>query len=792
MRVQADTRVLDITPGSSVDVNLDVVNTTEVIDGVTARIIGIEPEHVKAHPDLLSLFPDTSGRLTLTLGLPLQFPAGRHPVTVEVASSTGAGDPHHVDLDLLVASHPAIDLTVRPAVLRTRRRGSFSVHVANRGNVPLEVALSAVDADRSLRYSFEPSTVEVAPGSSSVSTLSVRGPRMLVGSEVDRPLPIRGDGDAVGLTSGGDAGGLTSGGDAVGLTSGGDAVADETIATLRQRPIFSRGLLTVLILMSIVGLWALAFLLGLTKVFSGDPLTKTAPASFFASAVTGGAAGARAGGAPSDVLPKSGVLPPGVGGAISGTVTATSTGNGVGRIVVEALRQSKDGLKLVTSAATQTDGTYSLVGLFPGTYLLRFSAPGYVTVWYPAASAQGGATSVKAVAQQVSKGTDVKITGKPASISGQVDPGDTLTPVTTTVSVRALESASSANGAVGATGNTGGTAAPTSDSPIIATVTTDASGHYEIPNLPAPNTYELGFVTPGYQPTTIVDKVGGGQQRSEPIVRLRAATGSISGTVTDGTNPLGGVAVATTVDGQEVKTATPTVGTVGAFTVPGLQTPGTYILTFTKDQYSSQTVAVDLGPGEQKAGLSITLVGGTGTASGTVVDANGKGLGGATVTVGGLTKPVSTTTLTTGSVGSFVIAGLPTPGSYTLTFTLAGYQSQTVPVVLDGDHPAGTVQLTLTPSVGSITGKVCDLAQAGGSCTPDVGATITVTDGKHIRTTTSVNSPVNGGYVVSDLPPGAYSVTVSKPGFVSQTALVFAVAGQPVTQDLSLRIGSGG
>ena len=762
MRVQADTRVLDITPGSSVDLNLDVVNTTEVIDGVTARIIGIEPEHVKARPDLLSLFPDTSGRLTLTLGLPTQFPAGRHPVTVEVASSTGAGDPYHVDLDLLVAPHPAIDLNVRPAVLRARRHGSFAVHVVNQGNVPLEVALSAVDADRSLRHTFEPSTVEVAPGASSVSTLSIRGPRMLIGNEIDRPLTIRGDGDGVNV---------------------------EAIATLRQRPVFSRGLLTVLILMSIVGLWALAFLLGLTKVFSGDPLTKTAPASFFASAVTGGAAGTHAGGAPSDVLPKSGVLPPGVGGAISGTVTATSTGTGVGRIVVEALRQSKDGLTLVTSAATQTDGTYSLVGLFPGTYLLRFSAPGYVTVWYPAASAQGGATSVKAVAQEVTKGTDVKITGEPASISGQVDPGDILTPVTTTVSVRALESASSANGAVGATGSTGGAAAPSSNSPVIATVTTDASGHYEIPDLPAPNTYEIGFVTPGYQPTTIVDKVGGGQQRSEPIVRLRAATGSISGMVTDGANPLGGVAVVTTVDGQEVQTATPTVGTVGAFTVPGLQTPGTYILTFTKDQYSSQTVAVDLGPGEQKTGLSITLVGGTGTASGTVTDAKGNGLGGVTVTVGGLTKPVSTTTLTTGSVGSFVIAGLPTPGSYTLTFSLAGYQSQTVPVVLDGAHPAGTVQLTLTPSVGSISGTVCDLVQAGGTCTPDVGATITVTDGKNVRTTTSVNSPVSGGYLVSDLPPGAYSVTVSKTGFSSQTALVFAVAGQQVTQDLTLRSG---
>ncbi len=762
MRVQTETRVVDITPGGSVDVNLDVVNTTEVIDGITARVIGLEPELVKARPDLLSLFPETSGRLTLTLGLPTQFPAGRHPVTVEVASSAGAVEPTHVDLDLVVAPHPAVDLNLRPALLRARRKGRFAVHCVNSGNVPLDVALSLVDPERAITATFEPANLTVEPGQTRISNLLVRGPRHLVGNDVDRALSI---------------------------SCEADTARAETVGTFRQRPTFNRGLLTALILMSIVALWALAFLLGLTKVFSGDPLTKTAPASFFASAVAGGAAGNQAGRAPSDVLPKSGVLPPGVGGAISGTVTAASTGEGVGRIVVEALRQSKDGLKLVTSAATQADGTYSLVGLFPGNYFLRFSAPGYVTVWYPAAADQGGAKQINATAQQVTKGAAVQITGKPASVSGDVDPGDIVTPVTTTVTVRALSSAAPSpsgqtSGAVGTTGDTGAASA-TSDSPVIATVTTDASGHYEIPNLPAPNTYEFGFTTPGYLPTTIVDTVGGGQQRSEPTVRLRAAVGSITGTVIDGTNPLGGVAVSVTVNGQEVKTATPTVGTVGAFTIGNLPTPGTYILTFTKDQYSSQSVAVDLGPGEQKNGLAITLIGGTGTASGTVVNGSGDGLGGVTVTVGGLAPPVSTTTLTTGAVGAFVIAGLPTPGSYTLTFTLPGYQPQTVPVVLDGANPAGKVQVTLTPSVGSIAGVIRGSASNG-----IVGATISVTDGKNARTTTSVSSDPAGSYLMSDLPPGAYTVTVSKDGFVSQTALLYVAAGQKVSQDFTLNSSS--
>jgi hypothetical protein len=777
VRVQADTRVLDITPGNRAEVNLDVVNTTEVIDGVRARIIGLEPEHVTTKPDLLSLFPDTSGRLTLTLGLPVQFPAGRHPVTVEVASSAGAAAPHHVDLDLLVAPHAAVQLRVRPALVRARRRGSFVVECINRGNVPLELALSAVDPDRSLRCSFEPSTVTVEPAAMRTSILTIRAPRLLVGNEIDRPVTIRGEGSGV---------------------------SGEGPATLRQRPLLSRGLLTVLVLMSIVGLWALAFLLGLTKVFSGDPLTKSAPASFFAAAATGPAAGSpgsatgaaagaagHPGAAPPGALPKSGVLPPGVGAAISGSVTAASTGDGVGRIVVEALRQTKSGLQLVTSAATQADGSYSLVGLFPDNYLLRFSAPGYTTVWYPAASGQGGATAVTATTQKVASGFNVKIVGLPASISGQVDPGDTLTPPTTTVTVRPLGGAgtSGADGTAATAASpapAGGSATGTAGAGVIATVTTDASGHYAITGLPSPNTYEIGFTTPGYQPTTVVDRVGGGQDRSEPTVRLSAALGTISGTVTDGARPLGGVKVTTTVNGQQVTTGTPTVGTVGTFAISGLATPGTYILTFTLDKYGAQTVAVDLGPGQQRTDLAVTMVGGTGTASGHLVDSAGKGIGGATVTVGGTTKPVTTTTLTTGDVGSFVISGLPTPGSYTLTFALGGYQSQTVPVVLDSDHPAPSVTVTLTRGVGRIVGQVYDPTH-----TANVGATVTVTDGKNVFTTTSVDSPSPGSYVVADLPPGTYTVTVSRDGYGPQTALVTVSPGSDTRQDLQLQLGGG-
>ncbi len=72
----------------------------------------------------------------------------------------------------------------------------------------------------------------------------------------------------------------------------------------------------------------------------------------------------------------------------------------------------------------------------------------------------------------------------------------------------------------------------------------------------------------------------------------------------------------------------------------------------------------------------------------------------------------------------------------------------------------------------------------------NVGATITVTDGKDLRstvTTSDADPAKTGGYLVADLPPGSYSVTVSRDGYAPQTALVIVVAGQQQLQNLILQ-----
>lgn len=741
MRVLTETTKLQTAPGGAVQVNLDVVNTTSVIDGVTARVIGLDPQQVAAQPPLLPLFPDATGRMSLTMDVPVTFPAGRHPLTIELTSSVPGEQQELVDVDLVVEPRPHLAMSVKPAVQRAYRRGRFHVECRNNGNVPLTTTLAAFDQDRVVRCDLSEHVLTIEPGASASTMLTLRAKRRLFGSDFSRVVTVTGETDL--------------------------DVEDDAAATLRQRPLIARGMLTALILAFILAAWAGAFLLGMTKVFASDPLTKTAPASFFVSAK--GDNGLRAAVTPGDVLSKTSALPPGVGGGVAGTVTAASTGSGIGRIVVEALRPSQHGLVLEASAATQADGSYALLGLLPGSYYLRFSAIGYRTAWYPSANSQAKAKLISASAQTVARNINTNIVGLPATISGSVDPGDTTKIVHTVVTARALQG-------------------PASSTPL-AKVTTDKNGNYTLRNLPAPGTYELGYVAAGYAPTTVIENVTGGQARSEPTVRLSAGAGSIDGIVTsDGKTALGGVTVTTSQAGQQYTTTTPTLGQVGHFAFTGLPTPGTYVLTFTKQGFGARTIVVGLAPGEHHSVTGVQLASGTGTVTGHVTDNTGTPLGNVTVTVGGTSTPVQTTTLTDGDPGAYALSGLPAPGTYTLTFTAPGFSPQTLPVSLTADAPKGTADAALTSSVGAVSGRVVD-----DSGNPLIGATVVATDGSTSHKTVTVaqsGATAAGGYRLTQLAPGPYSITVTAAGQQQETALVTVLPG--VTQCQNFRLAAPG
>jgi Carboxypeptidase regulatory-like domain len=174
------------------------------------------------------------------------------------------------------------------------------------------------------------------------------------------------------------------------------------------------------------------------------------------------------------------------------------------------------------------------------------------------------------------------------------------------------------------------------------------------------------------------------------------------------------------------------------------------------------------------------LAGGAGEVSGVVSVAGNAPMGGVTVSVAGGAKPITTQTLTAGAVGSYELAGLTTPGDYTVTFSLAGYISQTVAVSLASSGSATNVDATLPIATGAITGAVTSAAGA-----PLAGVSVSVTNGQNTQTTTTSTTPP-GGYSLAGLAAGSYSVTYSLTGYSSITALVTLTAGQTATEPITL------
>ena len=201
-------------------------------------------------------------------------------------------------------------------------------------------------------------------------------------------------------------------------------------------------------------------------------------------------------------------------------------------------------------------------------------------------------------------------------------------------------------------------------------------------------------------------------------------TGTVTGTITEATgNKLAGATVS--VNGTSLSI---TAGSDGSFTltqVPqGLQT-----LTVSAASFQTKHVPVRVVPSTSVSAGTIALTRITiGTVIGTVTDATGNKLAGATVSVNG-TK-ISTPT---GSDGSFTLTQVP-QGPQTLTVSASGFNSATTSVTVMGGQTVSAGTITLTLGTGTVTGTV------DGCCselvlTPLVGATVSV-NGTSISTTT--------------------------------------------------------
>jgi len=121
--------------------------------------------------------------------------------------------------------------------------------------------------------------------------------------------------------------------------------------------------------------------------------------------------------------------------------------------------------------------------------------------------------------------------------------------------------------------------------------------------------------------------------------------------------------------------------------------------------------------------------------------------------------------------------------SYTITATYSGFSNSATVTpdntwyrsIPDSYQNTVTIQLPIDISVSNIMGKVTD-----SNNNPIQNVSVSNSDGS------STITDINGNYTISNLPPGNYTLTVSKTGYISQSYDFTVLSTETITKDFTL------
>ena len=686
MRARLTTQQYSAFVGVPFEIIVQVQNDEQIIKEVHARPGFIPSEAYVSRPLVISLFPAETADIQLEITLPRETPAGLYQLPIEVSDENGPIGT--LTADIQVAPFDELSISVSPRVTAAGSKTSFVVTTTNRGNRPTGVSLTAADADRALKFTVEPRRAQLEGGQAVAFSVNAKGKRPFVGNAVPRAIQI----DIATRSS----------------------TTSETV-TFTQKPRLSRGLLTALLLLSIIVIWALVFSAGFRSALAGQEPKKAVNSAWITGAKPD----------PSVSI-----------GSISTKIVAASDGRPLARMIVSA--ELVDKSRPATAASSDEDGVVTLSGLTTGIYKLTASGDGYID--------QTVSQTVRVVpsAEPIVLSQDIEMVGKPASIRGLTSGGDPAPVSTVEARLMVNEVPSSA----------------------VITATSDATGLFAIENMPSPGRYRLTFTAMGFEPIQLFQEVAAGETVTMPTVRLQAGPGSVTGIVVDQNGiPLGGAAITATAGSDVIATVTPTSGVeVGKFVLSELRTPATYLVQISLEGYGAQTQTIKVGPGESVVlATSIVMSKGTGVVRGAVTDESGDALGGVSVTASN--GAIVGQTISVDSGGFYSLSGLVAPGNYILTFSKEGYIPEVVGVALSSSLGASTSNVVLQRSSNAITGTIVNSVGTAIS-----GATIVATSG--LTSLSTLSTDPNGDFRLEGLTNGWWTVTISATGFQESAVLI--------------------
>jgi hypothetical protein len=164
--VQPSETSLDIEPGKTGSIRLDLHNDGSVVDRYTFQALGNAADWTTFSPHSVSLFPGTAESVTVTFAPPRrpETTSGLTPVGIRVIASEDREGSVVEEVTVNVAAFSDVGVELLPLVASGSISGRAQLAVDNRSNCDYRAELSASDAKSMLRFSFGPRSIEVPPG----------------------------------------------------------------------------------------------------------------------------------------------------------------------------------------------------------------------------------------------------------------------------------------------------------------------------------------------------------------------------------------------------------------------------------------------------------------------------------------------------------------------------------------------------------------------------------------------------------------------------------------------------
>jgi hypothetical protein len=182
-----------VSPGGEVRCIVKVRNGGDIVESYRFQVVGDPGQWATVDPPQISLYPAAEGTTTVIFRVPKgsRMPAADLPFAVRVVPVERPQFAAAPEGMLRVLPYRETTAEVLPRMSRVRRTARHEVAIDNRGNVPLQVSVSAADPDQALRATASPASVMVPPGQAIFSTLKLRHPKLLWrGQPVTRPFRV--------------------------------------------------------------------------------------------------------------------------------------------------------------------------------------------------------------------------------------------------------------------------------------------------------------------------------------------------------------------------------------------------------------------------------------------------------------------------------------------------------------------------------------------------------------------------------------------------------------------------